>query len=269
MSTDLKNPFAMPGDSKLKKSDLNSSAPKDIFQQPKGGGIAPRRKPETNQDPEEELLPENTPPPPPKETPVRLSNPKWSVDSAYFEETVSLSVDVDLPESLKDITRVIVTVFAFIAHEKKQQVKSLDLHVKDGKVQSDFDIPSPEKRENKEIDSCSYLFTAKHRDSKEVESPRLSVKSKSKGNDELVLELPSSDELKKNGHTFQLMSKDGTIVWKVETKNGVEKDGKLTLKFENLDPNLEYSLDELNGKGQIIETLFTNTPFGKWAEDVK
>ena len=116
------------------------------------------------------------------------------MDSAHFEDKVTLSVDVFLPDSLKEIKRVIISVFALCPDGAKPSIKIRDLYVDDeGKVQGEFELHRPPKQDNKEIESCSYVFTAKHRDSKEIESPRLSVKEKPRGNEELVLELTSSD----------------------------------------------------------------------------
>lgn len=268
MSKDMKAPFAMPGGDRYKTADINPSAHDDIFQKPKGGGGGgPRRKPDPTQEPEVEQIPSNPPPQPPKDPPVKLSNPKWSVESAHFEETVSLSVDVSLPESLKEIKRVIVTVFALSPNGAKSQIKSRDLYVDEGKIQGEFELQRPPKQDNQDVESCPYVFTAKHRDSKEVESPKLPVKDKPRGHEELVLEFNSSDELKTGSFAFQLKSKDGSIISKIETKNGLEKEGKLSLKFTKLDPKLEYNLDMLNSKGEIVESIFPDTPFGNWAEE--
>ncbi len=271
MSKNEKNLFAIPGGDPFKrqKDDLNPSVNDDIFQKCKVGGPKKKVAP-TNVDDDEVFQPYNLPPPPPpKEPAVKLYNPKWSVENANFEEKVSLSFDVDLPESLKDITRVIVTVHALCQYGKREVIKSRDHYIKDGKVHGEFHLSRPAKRGDKEVDSCSYIFTAKHRDSKELESHRLPVKTNPIGNDELELELTSSDELKNGGFAFQLMAKDRSIIWKIESKNGEDKAGKLTLKFVKLNPNLEYSLDMLNSQGKIVETIFSDTPFGKWAEASK
>lgn len=261
----------MPGEATGPQHGLVPKVHDDIFQKPKaGGGGSPKRKPEPVAEPEIEQIPYNPPPPPPKEPPVKLSNPKWSVDSAQFEDTVSLSVDVFLPETLKEIKRVIISVFALCPNGEKPSIKVRDLYVNDeGKVKGEFVLHRPPKQDNKEIESCPYVFTAKHRDSKEIESPRLPVKEKPRGNDELVLEFTSSDELKTGGFAFHLKSKDGSVNSKIETKNGEEKGGLLTLKFTKLDPNLEYALDMLNAQGKIVESIFPNILFGKWAEGSK
>ena len=263
----------MPGDEVRNKFGPNPTANKDIFQKPKlgggGGGGTPKRKAEPVAEPEEDLVPEQAVPPKPQEPAVKLTNPKWAVETAHFGDTVAFSIDVDLPESLKDITRVIVTAFSLPAKKKKEQVKARDFYVKDGKVQGEFELVRPENQDGKEVESCPYYFTAKHRDSKELEGPHLPVQDKPKGNDELILELKSSEELKTGGFVFHLKSKDGTVDQKIETKSGQEKEGTLTLKFTKLDPKLEYALDLLNADGKVAESIFPNTQFGKWTEGSK
>lgn len=267
----MNNPFVMPGDDKNKKAAINPSANTDIFQKSKaGGGGSPKRKPEPVAEPEIEQIPYNPPPPPPKEPPVKLTNPKWSVDSAHFEDKVTVSVDVFLPPSLKDIKRVVVTVLAVLPNGTKAFIKNKDLYVnEEGKVKHEFVLDRPPKQDNKELESCPYVFTAKHRDSTEIESPRLQVNDKPNGDDELLLEFTSSEALKTGGIAFHLKSKDGSFDSKIETKSGEEKEGTLTLKFIKLDSKLEYALDMLNAQGKIVESIFPYTQFGKWAEGTK
>ena len=272
MSQDDKDPYAMPGGDpfKKKKDALNPSAHDAIFQKGRAGGGGKKKPAPTPVEDDEDLQPyDPPPPPPPQEPPVRLYHPKWSVDTAHFGEKVTLSLDADLPESLKDRTRVIVTVHALAPHGQREAIQSRDLYIKDGKVQGEFDLFRPAKREGKEAESCPYVFTAKHRDSKEIESPRLPVDEKPRGSDELVLELTSSEELKHGGVAFRLQSKDRSIDSKVESKESDEHAGKLRLKFVKLDPNLEYTLDILNSEGKIVDTIFQETLFGAWAEVAK
>lgn len=257
----------MPGEDKGPKHGLVPKVNEDIFQKPKGGGgVGPRRKPEPAQESEVEQIPSNPPPASPKAPPVKLSNPKWSVETAHFEDKVSLSVDVSLPESLKEIKRVIITIFSISPNGAKSQIKSRDLYVEAGKVQGEFQLERPPKYDNKEVESCPYVFTAKHRDAKEIESTRLPVNEKPRGNDELVLEFASSEKLKTGGFAFHLKSKDGSYNSKIDTKNGEEKAAILIFKFTKLDPKLEYALDMLNAQGKIVESIFPYMLFGKWAE---
>ncbi len=168
MSKDDKDPYAMPGGDPFKKKqdDLNPSAHDDIFQKGKAGGGGKKKPEPVSKEKDDELLPALPPQPPPAEPPVRLYNPKWSVENAHFEEKVALSFDVDLPESLKDITRVIVTVHALSPNGKREEIKSRDLYIKDGKVQGEFDLFRPAKQDNKEVEIPPYISTASPRSSK-------------------------------------------------------------------------------------------------------
>jgi hypothetical protein len=99
-----------------------------------------------------------------------------------------------------------------------------------------------------------------------MESPKLQVKEKPSGNEELVLELPSTKELKNSGYSFQLKSKDGSILSKLAAKNAEEKEGNIILKFVKLDPKLRYSLELLDSHGKVLDTPFSDAPFGQWDE---
>lgn len=236
---------------------------------PKGGGAGLRRKPEPALEPADEPESMQPEPQPEKKDVVVLTNPKWLVDEATFEQKVGLSVDVLLPESLKEIKRVIITVYSVSPKGVKSQVKARDLYVDQGEVTGEFELATPPKEDGKGLEACDYLFTAKHRDSKEIESPRLHAKSKANGSEILELELPSPDETESGGQTFRLKSNDGSIDAKMAIKDGQEKEGKITLKFQKLDPMQRYSLELMNGKGEVVEAIFTDTQFGKWAEDSK
>jgi len=167
---------------------------------------------------------------------------------------------------MKDVKRVIVAAWSIPPHGEKQKAFSKDFYIDDeGKVNGEIELRRPPKYEGKEVESCPYIFTAKHRDSKEVESPKIKVKEKFSGNEEVILEIDASAQLKKSGASFELKSQNGAIISKVEAKNGEEKAGILTLKFEKLDANLSYALILLDSQGEIMETIFTDIPFGKWA----
>ncbi|MEO6094993.1 MAG: hypothetical protein ABIW76_04710 [Fibrobacteria bacterium] len=264
-----KDPFALSGSELLNSSVGKRATPhKEIFAKPKvgGGGMGRVSKPvPTNQEPDEDLVPDAPKPVPPAETKVRLTNPKFLVPDAHFEDKVHFTIDAALPASMKDVKRVIVTVWSIPPHGEKQQAFCKDFYIDDdGKVTGEVELSRPSKTEGKEVESCPYNFTAKHRDSKEVESPKIKVKERFGGNEEVVLELPASDQLKKDGISFELKSKNGAIISKVEAKTGEEKEGNLSLKFEKIDSNLSYDLNMLDLDGKIMETIFKDIPFGEW-----
>jgi hypothetical protein len=159
-----------------------------------------------------------------------------------------------------------VTIYALAANGKRETIKSKELWAKDGRVQGDFVLYSPSKHVEGSATSYPYIYAAKHRDSKEMESPKIQVKEKPSGNEELVLELPSTKELKNSGYSFQLKSKDGSILSRLETKSAEENAGNIILKFVKLDPKLRYSLELLDSHGKVLDTLFSDAPFGQWDE---
>lgn len=263
-----KDPHSLSGSELLNASiGKGGTTHKEIFAKPKGGGGGMGRasKPApTNNQPDEDLVPDAPKPEPPAEPKVKLTNPKFLVPDAHFEEKVQFTIDAELPASMKDVKRVIVTAWSLLPHGEKQQAFSRDFYIENGKVTGEVELRRPSKYEGKEVESCPYIFTAKHRDSKEVESPKIKVKEKFGGNEEVILELAASDQLKKDGISFELKSKNGAVISKVEAKTGEEKAGNLTLKFEKLDASLNYDLNMLDSHGKIVETIFKDIPFGKW-----
>ncbi len=274
------NPFHFSGSDLFKKAGSEGAIPSahpDIFTKPKagggngiGGGRSGRAKAleskKTEDDEEELQIEKQATPARAVDPPVKLTNLKWAVDSAHFEQNVEITMDIDIPKSLENITRVIVTVYALGANGKRETIKAKELWAKDGRVQGDFVLYPPSKHEERSAASYPYIYTAKHRDSKEMESPKLQVTGKVSGNEELVLELASTKELKNSGYSFQLKSKDGSFLSKLETKNAEEKAGNIIIKFEKLDPKSHYYLELLDAHGKIIETLFSDVPFGEWDE---
>ncbi len=146
------DPFAKPPlDPFNHKWDPNPSVPKDIFSKPKlggGGGVGPTKRVATPaiEEQDEELEVEKVPPPPQKIYPVKISNPKWSVEKALFGDTVMVSVEVDLPDAQKDFTRIAFTLFSVLPSGKTEKIKSQDAHAKGGKAECPFVINRQEKK---------------------------------------------------------------------------------------------------------------------------
>lgn len=108
------NGFSLAGTDLLKKSSSTTTIyNKQIFVEPKklesgagkpsGGGKS--KSPISKKASAPELEPELIPDPPKKEEPkvydVIFSNPRWSVETGAFLDTVTASVDVVLPAHLK------------------------------------------------------------------------------------------------------------------------------------------------------------------------
>lgn len=159
-----------------------------LIQKPKGGGSGPRIKAEdeaSNQlaeESEEDFKKGDKvkdPPSPPKPE-VVLSNPKWQAGSAFFDETMGASVEGTLPAEISHLTRVTFTVNAKTPDGKTERIDVQDGHLANGKASVVLTLWSPpfKDMQGKPVQQADYTFKAKHRDGKEVESPKLTVKRK-------------------------------------------------------------------------------------------
>lgn len=162
-------------------SDSFGAAPKSpdyIFAKRKqGGGIAPRRKqepPTAEEDAEPEVLEEAETPEqknPEKKSKVKLTNLKWSVEEGQFNTTVSISVDAEVPEEHKHLTRITFDLIALVREGERESILKLESHLKEGKATAEVTLYWPQHRENGELlRKCDYIFTAKHKESEEAES---------------------------------------------------------------------------------------------------
>jgi hypothetical protein len=79
---------------------------------------------------------------------------------------------------LEYITRVEFKVFALTPDGKREAIDKQDGHLKNGKASANATLFFPSYRKDGNLLSeCKYVFTAKHRDSKEEESPTLPTRS--------------------------------------------------------------------------------------------
>ncbi len=107
---------------------------------------------------------------------VTLHSPKWSVSKGHFNEKAGASVEGDLPPESANLTRVEFILYAFAPDGKKERIEAKDGYLKDKKAEVEFTLFRPAGSGSGGIpQSVPYGFTAKHRDSKIVESPRLDV----------------------------------------------------------------------------------------------
>lgn len=254
------DPFGFPGSQLLKPLSvkIGGAANKDIFAKPTvgggGGGRAKKPVPAVNQEPEEDLVPEPPSPPPPKEPPVKLSNPKWLSEVAFFGDSVKVTVDIDLPESHTHLTRVAFTLYRLNDTGKKEKTSSADFHAKDGKVEGEFKLEAP--KDLKSTEPVPYIFTAIHRDAKEVESQKLNASEPLRN---LICEMDDHSDIKKTGYMLVLKDSRGEIHTCFKASDGVEKDGVLSFDFKNLDADAKYILEMQNEKAEVIDVIFSES----------
>lgn len=141
------------------------------------GARVPIRRPVTEETAEEEPAEAMPAEEPVQENPaVTLSNLKWECEMGVFNAAAGLSLEVSLPEELKNQNRISLTLFALPPDGSRERIDSQEAYVKDGKVEARFTCYYPQYREDgKLLEECEFLFQAKHRDSKDMDSPSLEV----------------------------------------------------------------------------------------------
>jgi hypothetical protein len=261
------NPFSLSGGDLLtKKSGMVPGSAKDVLVTAKhslGGGGGARRKPAEAEASEPAPAPEPIQVAAKQEPQVRLFNLKWAGEPGCLDGKIKISVQAELPESHKNITRVQFSLFALGPKGEKEPVESKDVFLDQGLAEAEFTLfHSPGKTDATE-ESRTFVCIAKHRDSKPLESPKLTAKV-SQG-DELTLELEDAAQIRKLGYAFALKSADGSFESVLTAKDGAEKDGKLSLKFMKLKTDGKYSLDVRDAQGKALETVFKDKAFGSWA----
>jgi hypothetical protein len=154
----------------------------DIFSKPKWptgvGASRPRPKDSESSQPEDEvqpLLPENSDGK--KFVPkVVLANLKWSAGSGEFNEKISVLADAVLPEDAQHLTRIEFKVYAFTPDGKRENIDKQEGHLRDGSATAEFTLYWPQyRKDGNPLSECDFIFTAKHRESKEEESGTLRV----------------------------------------------------------------------------------------------
>ena len=112
---------------------------------------------------------------------VVLSNPRWDREKAFFmQEKIKASVDAAIPKSRGDVSKVVFNLYAILPGGKRSDlIASVSGHPdKSGKATVEFPLFLPKNEERlivKPIESYPYVFTAKHKYSKEITGPELQV----------------------------------------------------------------------------------------------
>jgi hypothetical protein len=154
----------------------------DIFSKPKWptgvGASRSRPKDSESSQPEDEvqpLLAENSDEKKfgPK---VVLTNLRWSDDSGEFNEKIAVLADGALPEDAQHLTRIEFKVYALTPDGKRENIDKREGHLHAGSATAEFTLYWPQYRiDGDPLSECDFIFTAKHRESKEEESGTLRV----------------------------------------------------------------------------------------------
>jgi hypothetical protein len=144
---------------------------------PVRAGGAPLRKPAPPRGavPEEGeplVLPaiaiESGPEPEPKPV-VKLFNPRWDRERARSGAHAMASVEAEIPSSCAHLTRVVFSFHACLADGKLRAMVEKDAHLREGRAEVRFDLPT------EEADGRGYIFFAKHARSENLRSPKLAT----------------------------------------------------------------------------------------------
>ncbi|MEO7424475.1 MAG: peptidoglycan-binding protein [Fibrobacteria bacterium] len=189
MAFDLRDPFQKKAtDTILNKDKSSATKPNEIFSK-KAGGRGGSGGSKSKADSEAALLEEeedfltNAPvpePPPPPKPEISLFNPQWGAPQGYFNQKISISVEGTLPPESSHLTRVTFTVSALLPNGKLDRIEAKDAHLVDGKAGAEVTLFTPNYRDakgNLPLEG-EYVFKAKHRDGKEVDSAKLPAKDK-------------------------------------------------------------------------------------------
>ena len=224
-----------------------------------GGGI---RRPASAVQPEPDE-PEPAIAQPPRETAkpqVTLHDLKWVNDSGAFGSASRISVHTELPESLKHITRVQFDLFAVNDQGKREAVDSAVGHIANGIAEAVFVLPHNPGKDDLSESERSFICVVKHRDSEPLESSRLIAKVTQR----LEIEVEDASAWQKSDFVLCLQDSSGAALVSLNPKDGEEKDGRLTFRFEKLDFQKAYSLEIRGGDGKVLQTIFKSKKHGEW-----
>ncbi|MEO7424190.1 MAG: hypothetical protein ABI036_03325 [Fibrobacteria bacterium] len=110
-----------------------------------------------------------------KDSQVKVHSLRWSEEKARIGDKISGFASVDLPEDKSHLTRLTFTLFA-IESGKPERIDGKETHIANGEASVEFDLFAPHPSGSGVPPSeYTYVFTAKHRNSKDEKSPLISV----------------------------------------------------------------------------------------------
>jgi hypothetical protein len=237
-------PFKLPGSDLLNrdpfsKPDSSSSSkdkpdPRTIFNKPQMGGHRKRAEP-VLEEPDQDLASAEPVEKPVEKPTVKLHDLKWGAEKGVFNEKIRVAAEAAVPADLKNITRIEFKVFALTPDGKRESIDKQDGHLKDGKASVNVTLFFPSyRKDGKLLSECKYVFTAKHRDSKEEESPALPIRSP------FATQVRWERDEDWYGHAIKLLADTSLgegeeVQVKIASENGVVLDSKAKAKGGKLE----------------------------------
>lgn len=248
------NLFSAPGSEAFHPKDPSS----EVFSNRavRGGGRPrPPVNPAAALEPEPELLaPAPEPEEKAKDNPkVDLTDLAWGAETAGFGDKIGVRAKAALPDELKNITRIEFKVFALLPDGKREAIDKQEAHLKDGQAAAEVTLFYPQYKEDGKLPKeCKFLFTAKHRDSKEAESKAITVKQPFAIN--VRWEKPEGwvgAPVKLLADTCLADGKE--VILKIATENGLAAEAKLKAKAGKLEYAWTPCLCGLKSEGKVPE----------------
>jgi hypothetical protein len=204
---------------------------------------------------------------------VVLSNPRWDREKAFFmQEKVKASVDAAIPKSRGDVTKITFNLYAVLHGGKRSDlISSLSGHPdSNGTATVEFKIFHPkngERRIVKPVESYPYVFTAKHKYSKEISGAELAVVDHAVSTLKLHPENVNLDI--PGGHGDLRGSISDYVTFRTDNQGKQVRMGgvSITIEFRNRNQTNREAFVDYNWK-QIIETSAPKDGRGNIYEDV-
>lgn len=177
-------------------------------------GISRPRPQEPPPPPEEtataEMIKANTPRPDSAEDKtdkalsVEVSTLAWGATRGAFNERITASAMAELPPSKQHLTRISFTLYA-LRPDGRERIDNKDGYLKEGRAEIEFTLYYPQSHDGLP-EQCEYIFTAKHRDSKEATSLTLPVSCRENLTLKDIREILESVERDRNYEAAKLMA---------------------------------------------------------------
>jgi hypothetical protein len=193
--SDRNDPFAWPGSipgaHPFDKGKRNPKSHEDIFRKSGGGGGAVAKKAredreradqakqdqaENAQDRVMEFPAEAQPArEQPRARTVKLINARWDRGQGFFNKTAKAAVDAETLEGEKAKGKVEFTLYAVDPEGKRERIDGYLTNLRGGHAEAEFTLYYAKNHPRDQ--AATYLFTVRHPESQEVESPGLKVEA--------------------------------------------------------------------------------------------
>jgi hypothetical protein len=194
--SDRNDPFAWPGSipgvHPFDKGKRNPKSHEDLFLKGGGGGggaaakkaredreRADQAKQDQTENAQDRVMEFPAETPPAREQPrartVKLINAQWDREQGFFNKKAKAEVDAETLEGENAKGKVEFTLYAVDPEGKRERIDGYLTNLRGGHAEAEFTLYYA--RNHTKDQAATYLFTARHPESQEVESPGLKVQA--------------------------------------------------------------------------------------------